>query len=472
MADKNDIALMSHLMRRAGFGATRDEIEALVAQGYEETVEQLLHPETQPELDQTLFFRYHPGAELANSNEHAQLNWMHRMLNTERPLQEKVALFWHHVFATGHEKVGSGLEMHAQAELFRAHGMGNFRELLVRMAKNPAMIYWLDNHENHKRAPNENWGRELLELFSMGVGNYTEKDVYECARAFTGWTITRKLGYIAWTGVGWKYLYRPEDHDHGEKMFLGHSGRFGGEDIIDIIVQQPACHTFIARHLYNFFVADEPEVPKWPSEPPRDPEAVRLLAETFSDSGCEIKPVLRTLFNSVFFKEALYQKIKSPMEVVIGTLKLTGDLAAPDPRWGTLYSYPQAMGQDLLNPPTVEGWHTGREWINSGALIDRVNFVAERVRDTSLPGVQAIMERVRSSVGGNGGHVEPEAVVDSCLAQMGPLTVDDQTYAELVGHLEARGPITLDTGIVDPEFSQRVTGVLALIAGTIEYQYG
>ena len=471
MADKHDIALMAHLMRRAGFGATRDELEALVDQGYEETVEQLLNPESQPKLDETLFFRHHPGAELGNGNEHAAMNWMHRMRNTRRPLEEKLALFWHHVFATGYDKVVDAKELLTQVELFRAHGIGNFRELLVGLAKNPAMIFWLDNQENHKRAPNENWGRELLELFSMGVGNYTEQDVYDCARAFTGWTITRKLGYMGWTGLGWQFTYRPEDHDDADKTFLGHSGRLAGEDVIDIIVQQPACHVFIARHLYNFFVADETQVPKWRNDPPRDPDAVRLLADTFADSGCEIRPVLRTLFNSDFFKEALYQKIKSPVEVVIGTLKLTGDLRGPDPRWGMLSAYPQGMGQDLLNPPTVEGWHTGREWINSGALIDRVNFVADSVGDTRLPGVQAIVERVRSTVGGNGGRIEPGAVVDGCLDQMGPLAVDGETYSELVSHLSAGGPITQRNGD-DPEFSQRVTGVLALIAGTVAYQSG
>ena len=318
MADRKDIALMAHLMRRAGFGATRDEIEALVDQGYEETVERLLDPDSQPELDETMLFRYHPGAELGNNNEHAVLRWMYRMRNTRRPLEEKVALFWHHVLATGYDKVVDGREMLTQVELFRAHGLGNFRALLVGLARNPAMIFWLDNQENHKRAPNENWGRELLELFSMGVGNYTEQDVYDCARAFTGWTITRKLGYMGWTGLGWQFAYRPEDHDDGDKTFLGHSGRLTGEDVIDIVIQQPACHMFIARHLYNFFVADEPQVPRWRNDPPGDPEAVRLLADTFAESGYQIKPVLRTLFNSDFFKEAQHRKIKSPVEVVVG----------------------------------------------------------------------------------------------------------------------------------------------------------
>ena len=468
MADGRDVALMAHLMRRAGFGASRDELEALAAQGYEETVEQLLHPELQPDLDEALFFRYHPMAEFIFSIPHGQLNWLFRMVNTTRPLQEKTALFWHQVFATGNDKVTNAFAMHNQIEVFRANGMGNYRDLLVRLAKDPAMIYWLDNQDNHKRTPNENWGRELLELFSLGVGHYTEKDVLECARAFTGWTFTGKVSGIQLGPVAWRFEYRPQDHDHGEKTFLGHTGNLNGEDIVDIIVQQPACSGFIARHLYNFFVADEPEVPKWPNEPPRDPKAIELLSSVFGDSGFEIGPVLRALFYSDFFKEAMYRKVKSPAEVVVGTLKLTGDMNRPDPRWGHIHSAPKDMGQDLLNPPSVEGWHTGKEWINSGALINRVNFVADRLRDTALPGVKAMVERI----GAEGGELTPEDLVDRTLRELGPLPVDDDTYEELVAHVAADGPIALGTDEKRREFSQRVGDLFALIAGTKEYQFG
>jgi uncharacterized protein (DUF1800 family) len=467
MATKGDIALMSHLMRRAGFGATRTEIEGLVEQGYEETVEQLLHPEEHPDIDEALFYRYHPMAEMVHGVIPAQVDWLYRMVNTERPLREKVALFWHQVFATGSDKVESGYEMHAQVQMFREHGMGNYRDLLVRLAQNPAMIYWLDNHENHKRAPNENWGRELLELFSMGVGNYSEKDVYECSRAFTGWTFTGKVA-IQLGPIPWRFEYRSEDHDFNEKTFLGHTGRFNGQDIIDIIVQQPACHRFISRHLYNFFVADEPPVPAWPTEEPQDPAAIDLLARTFVESGLEMRPVLRALFNSDFFKEAMYRKVKSPVEIVVGTLRLTGDLNGPDPRWGELPPEITYMGQDLQNPPSVEGWHTGEEWINSGALMNRVNFVAERIGNTGLPGVQEIIRRVAS----NGTALTAETLVNRCLDLMGPLDVEDQTRKELVDQAASEGPISWAS---DDEFlrlSSRVTDVLALIVATREYHFG
>ena len=220
------------------------------------------------------------------------------MVNTERPLEEKIGLFWHQVFATGDNKVESAYEIKEQIAMFREHGLGNYRDLLVRLAQNPTMLYWLDNQENHKRAPNENWGRELMELFSMGIGNYTEKDVFEASRAFTGWAFDTKIHWLLWGPHLWNYEFHPEDHDGAEKDYLGHTGKFDGFDVIDIIVRQPACHVFIARHLYNFFVADEPQVPAWPIEPPRNPEAIRTICESFVKNDYEIKPVLRTIFTS------------------------------------------------------------------------------------------------------------------------------------------------------------------------------
>ena len=297
MSKNEDIALMAHLMRRAGFGVTRDELEGLVEQGYEATVEELLHPEWQPEPDMYPLYRYFPVADSPWNIHHAQMEWLYRMRNGTRPLQEKMALFWHHVFATAISKVEEASPLAAQVEMFRRKGMGNFKELLIELAKDPAMVYWLDNQDNHKRAPNENWGRELLELFSMGVGNYTEKDVYECSRAFTGWSF-RPIGpSLPWGVFPWLFQYLAEDHDAGEKTFLGETGRFNGEDIIDIVVRHPACARFISRHLYNFFVADEPQVPDWPIEPPRDPDAIELLSSTLVESDYELVPVLRAIFS-------------------------------------------------------------------------------------------------------------------------------------------------------------------------------
>ena len=201
----HDIALMAHLMRRAGFGASRAELEARVAQGYEATVEELLHPESQPALDEDVLYRYFPNLEGPLAPVQAQTNWVYRMINTPRPLEEKMALFWHQLFATGNSKIDNPPELLQQIAMFRRHGLGSFRDLLVELAKNPAMIFWLDNNGNHRGAINENWGRELLELFSMGVGNYSEDDIKEASRAFTGWTIGPKLPRLPLGRFYWSF---------------------------------------------------------------------------------------------------------------------------------------------------------------------------------------------------------------------------------------------------------------------------
>ena len=468
MANKEDIALMAHLMRRAGFGTTRDDQERLAEQGYEETVEQLLNPGDAPGVAEYALYRYHPITEMPGGGSPGQANWVYHMVNTPHPLQEKMTLFWHQVFATGNSKVDDCIHLLEQIALFREHGMGNYKELLVQVARNPAMIFWLDNNENHKHAPNENWGRELLELFSLGVGNYTETDVLECSRAFTGWTIGAKMPRYPYGRFPWTFEYRPEDHDHTEKSFLGHTGPFNGEDIIEIVVSQPACPRFITRHLYNFFVADEAQVPAWDIEPPRDPEAIKTLSDVFVGSGYEIKPVLRTLFNSDFFKEALYQKVKSPVEVVVGTVRLTQDLQGPDPRLEPTALEPGYMGQEMLDPPSVEGWHTGKEWVNSGSLVKRVNFVADRISNIDFPGVQSIIRGVAS----DDTAMTADALVDRCLDLVGPLEVSELTHKSLTAYAEHEGPISLASEAEYASFSRRVGDMLALIAATREYQFG
>ena len=470
MATKQEIALMAHLLRRAGFGATRAEIERRADDGYDETVEWLLNPDEQPEVDEYLLYRYHPDSERPPKVNHASVNWLYRMVNSERPLEEKMGLFWHQVFATGDNKVESAYEILDQIGMFREHGLGNYRDLLVRLAQNPTMLYWLDNQENHKRAPNENWGRELMELFSLGIGNYTEKDVYEASRAFTGWAFDTKVHWLLWGPHLWNYEFHPENHDGTEKDYLGHSGKFDGFDVIDIIVRQPACHVFIARHLYNFFVEDEPQVPAWPIEPPRNPEAIRMICEAFVKNDYEIKPVLRTIFTSEFFKESLYRHVRNPAEVVAGTLRVTGALSEPHPDWEDVALEPMFMGQSLHDPPSVEGWHTGHEWINSGALVRRVNFMSDKFSDTSLPGVQDIIRRVAAS---NGTAMTAADLVDHCLDLMGPITVRDKTRQELVEYVTGEGGQVSWQSPEDFAHASRVTSkVLALISGTREYQFG
>ena len=418
-----DIALMAHLWRRAGFGAPYQELSTRAALGYEATVEELLHPEEQPELDLALPLRYFTEWKLMASTDDAQEYWAYRMINSQRPLQEKLSLFWHGIFCTGNSKCDHARQIQLQLDNFRHHGMGSFRNLLVLLASDPAMIFFLDNCVSHKDAINENWSRELLELFSMGVGmdghpNYTEDDVRVCARAFTGWTIANAIPRYPYGRFEAYFQYNPQDHDNGEKTFLGETGRWNGEDVIDIICRQPATARFISRHLYNFFVADDLQVPAWQDTPPRDPEAIKILEEEYFRSGYDIRSTLRVLFNSDFFKSARFAKVKSPTEVVVDTVRLVGDFTFPRPGFSPIVDGIRIMGQDLINPPTVEGWHTGREWIDSGALVERINFAAEQVGNIHQPGVHSIIRRLSSRPG----IVPAEELLDHCLEMLGGAT--------------------------------------------------
>ena len=467
MPSRDDIALMAHLMRRAGFGAPYAELETRAAKGYEATVEELLNPEAQPPVDEDILYRAFPALEGALAPVANQANWVYRMINTQRPLEEKMALFWHQLFATGNSKVDNPPELTQQIVMFRQHGLGSFPNLLVELAKNPAMVYWLDNNGNHNGAINENWGRELLELFSMGVGNYSEDDIKEASRAFTGWTIAPKIPRNPLGRFYWSFEYRPEDHDDEEKTFLGTSGRLNGEDIIDIVVRQPATAKFLARHLYNFFVADEPQVPSWNITPPGDPEAIETLIKAYEDSNYDIRSMMRVLFLSDFFKNARYARVKSPAELVIGTARLAGNYNAPRPGFQQLAFECNYQGQELLNPPSVESWHTGAEWIDGGALVRRVNFAANILGNTALPGVQAIVGGLQTR------NVQSaDEFVDGCLDMVGHLEVQESTRNELLAQAQEGGGLRWDTEEHARESEKQVGVMLALIAASRDYQLG
>ena len=440
----NEIQLMAHLMRRAGFGAPFEELEARVAKGYEATVEELLRAEEKPDWEEDVARRHMIGGHLGNAMPEIQGFWMQRMIATTRPLQEKMTLFWHTILCSGDSKLDHPETMDTHIDMVREKALGRYPDLLVALSRDPAMIIYLDNRYSHKDSINENYGRELLELFSMGVGNYTEDDVKMAARAFTGWTLAPAMNsFIPYQRHAFKFQYDPEDHDDGEKVFLGQRGRFNGDDIINIIARQPATARFIARHLYDFFVADEVQVPAWQTTPPRDPAAVNVLADAYLQSNYDIRSVLRVLFNSDFFKDesVWYARVKSPVEVVVGTMRLVGDHLTPAPGIESLVGAAGGMGQILLNPPSVEGWHGGKEWINSGALVNRVNFVANRVGDLSLPGVQRIVERL----GDITESISPSDFVDGCLELMGSIRVEEDTRLALIAHVERGGPLGRDT---------------------------
>jgi uncharacterized protein (DUF1800 family) len=398
--------------------------------------------------------------------ESSQAYWLYRLINTRRPLEEKMALFWHGLFATAYGKLNHAKAVVDQTHTFRRHGLGSFRTLLLELARDPAMILWLDNKDNHRNAPNENFGRELLELFSMGIGAYTESDVKACARAFTGWTINN-ADYMSvrasrdsiWPHgrLDWQFTYRPEDHDDSPKDFLGHTGRFNGEDIIDILVEQPATAWFIAGKLYQFFVSDTP-----------DEEAIQALAHEFARTQGDIRSVMRRLLLSDFFQDqkARLARVKSPADLVAGTARLAGSHQFPEWTIVNLAMDINFMGQEILNPPTVEGWHTGREWIDTGTLVERVNSAALELADTTLPGVQAIVQFIRN----RGAVLTPEDFVDACLEATGQYEVSNSTRQHLAGYARRLGDLRFDRPDLLPCAQQRIGEMLQLIVASREYQ--
>ncbi|HEV8638101.1 MAG TPA: DUF1800 domain-containing protein [Chloroflexota bacterium] len=463
---ENDLGLIAHLMRRAGFGATRAELAEYAARGYEAVVEELLHPERSPGIDEDILQRYWDG----ESINVAAGAWLYRMINSRRPLEEKIALFWHYVFATAWYKSEHVPSMVSQIAMFRRIGLTNLRTILLELSRDPAMIYWLDNNENRKGEPNENYGRELLELFSMGVGNYSETDIKMAARAFTGWTFRQPIPLYPYGFYPAEFVYRADDHDDGVKTFLGHTGRLGGEDIVDIIVQQPATARFVARHLYNFFVADEPQVPAWYEVPPQDPAAIQTLVRAYVDSGGDVRAMLRVLFNAEFFKAARSRKLKSPAELVVGTVKLVGTHRFPEAGLLELEAATIAMGQQIMNPPTVEGWHTGKEWIDGGTLNERVNFAVNQLADPEKPGLQEIVGRLSARAGASGGALSPEQFVDGCLELVGPLELGGETRRVLLDAAASDGALGFASDEERRQSAARVSRMLQLVVASREYQ--
>jgi uncharacterized protein (DUF1800 family) len=469
----DNIALIAHLLRRAGFGATRTEIEAYAAQGYDATVEALINPAKPQWMGDYMIRRFHHEQSGMMGPRANGENWLYRMITTSAPLLEKMCLFWHSIFATGYPKVIHGKVLWDQINMFRRHGMGRFNTLLVELSKDPAMIVWLDNQDNHKGAINENYGRELLELFSMGVGNYSEDDIKACARAFTGWTIGNTEYMVLrserdsdwpYGRIAWHFERRADDHDEEDKTFLGQTGPFDGKDIIDIICQQESTARFIARHMYHFFVADEPPVPSWPYTPPRHPEAIERLVQAYFDSDYDIPSMLRVLFHADFFKadNIRYEKVKSPAEFMAGILRLTGEFDRPRREILNRALQMTWMGQQLNNPPSVEGWHQGTAWIDTGTLVERINFASEQFGDVSRPGVKAMIDKVLAA---NGDAASGEHLVDACLEQMGAIAVSDKTRGILTQFASQGHDVS-----TEKQAREKVANLFRLTAASHEFQ--
>ncbi len=385
-----------HLLDRAGFGAPPAQVREFAALDRTEAVDRLLagarrEAATPPPAFVDAPFmplaefrqlsaeeRKAARRELVQQGMELRAWWIGEMVSTPSPLTERMTLFWHNHFATSQRKVKLGQLMYRQNVLLRREALGNFATLLHEIAKDPAMLVWLDNARSRREAPNENFAREVMELFTLGEGRYGERDVKEAARAFTGWSVDPRTG---------AYRYRPFFHDAGEKTVLGHAGRLTGDEVLDILLSEPEVGEFIATKLWREFVSPTP-----------DRAQVRRWAKVFRDAHYEVKPLLRAVFLSDAFwaQENRGALIKSPVDLVVGTFRTLG-MHPADLRPAAFAC--AALGQNLFSPPNVKGWPGGEAWIDSATLLGRKQFV-DRV-------ARALVEMPMPAAGeGDGAGVE------------------------------------------------------------------
>jgi uncharacterized protein (DUF1800 family) len=481
-------SLIEHLLRRAGFGASSSELATYSALSYSQAVDRLINYESIPDtVDANIGKTGYVGTTSRgqfspNTNaDDARQRWLFRMLHTERPLQEKMALFWHNYFATGISKVAGELKgenatrvMAAKAsedsvaqlgqiELLRANALGSFRDLLYLVAKDPAMLVWLDGDSNNKSKPQENFGRELMELFSRGVGYYTEDDVYAAAKVFTGWN----LNYTTdprdkWNpSTSFKFVYNGDRHDTGSKTFSfpiysdgsktiparsASSGMQDGIDLITALSTHPETARRIANRLYTFFVS-ETVTP--------DSAFIDDLATVYLQNGTVIKPVLQRLFSSSQFQDSrvFFTRYAWPAEFVVRSMKEAGWVGLSV---GSALTPMVNMGQQLLDPPDVSGWNVGEGWFSTSAMIARMNFAATLAANQKYNLASAAATAKSSAKG----------VVDYLLTRLTP-EVDSAVYAELVDY--ASSGITWSGS--DSQMQSKTPGLVHLILGSPDYQF-
>jgi hypothetical protein len=345
-----------HLYRRAAFGAGLAELREAVRHGLPKTLDLLQGGQPGAAArEQTLGAL---GEQVAKEDDATNLRgwWMYLILNGPHPLREKLTLFWHNHFATSIAKVQRTGLMFRQNQLLRRHALGKFRPFLLDVSRDPAMLIWLDSNSNIRGKANENYARELMELFSLGVGHYTEKDVREAARAFTGWHTD-----------GEQFEFNADFHDDGPKTLLGRTGTWDGGDVVRILLDRPEAARFVVRKLYRDFIGES-------ASPP--PRLLTPLADSFRKSDYDIAGLVRTMLHSrLFFSEHAYrQRIKSPMEFVVGTARALVKIDQAELPPTVLAAQVGAMGQPLFEPPTVKGWAGGRAWLNSATVLARNNF--------------------------------------------------------------------------------------------------
>jgi uncharacterized protein (DUF1800 family) len=439
---------VARLFARAGFGASVDEIDQAAAKGYAAAVDALLaFPPAATRPDEVTVLSLEAGAPATPSEAFAmapyQRWWLDRMSATRFPLEEKLTLYWHNHFATGFSKVRRPKLMVAQNRLLRDHAGGNFRALCNAITADGAMLIWLDGNTNQKIKPNENYGREFMELFTLGRDRYTQEDVTQAARAFTGYTTD---------GQG-KPLYHKELHDDGEKTILGQSGKWGPADVTDIVLDRhpdgPVAARYVARRLATFLYKPDPE-----------PEVVDAMAAAFQSSNYDIKAMVKALLLRPEFSDGPGLTIKSPAEYIAGTMRLLHLTASPmpanQPRRNGLDEIAGAssdMGQELFEPPDVSGWKGGAVWANTAATLARYNFSARIGKMVTDNAVRTVLDMA-------GG--EPRDTAPLWMHRLGLLTLLPSTEAALARYLDASQAAKTDPGV-------RTRGVLTLLLASPDF---
>ncbi|MEZ6241840.1 MAG: DUF1800 domain-containing protein [Phycisphaerales bacterium] len=478
-----------HLLLRAGFGGTPSQIQTLAGWGPEKAVDYLLNYESIPEdagredafdkdimrpptraeqeayraaqraQDENALAQFRLRRQQAQRQDRQQMGevqrwWLEKMIESPRPFQEKMVLFWHGHFATSYRTIENSYHMLKQNELFRAHAAGNFGELLFQIIRDPAMLAYLDNNDSSKREPNENLARELMELFSLGEGAYSERDIKEGARALTGYTFEDD-----------EFVFNEENHDSGSKRILGASGAMDGDDFCRAILGQRACPEFIASKLYRFFARYVPTNPRDQDQDTRT--IVRQLASTMIKAKYELRPVMRQLFLSEHFyhPSVVGEKIKSPTELVVGAVR---SLNTPVRDLAILNDALNLMGQSLFYPPSVKGWDGGRAWINTSTMFVRQNILAFLLTGKKPVGYDALADENK---------YDPTPLLDALEkgdpgASSDPGKVVDYMLRLTLGRAPQHAHDTL-TKFVDEHGGVRppvVTGALLLVTAMPEYQ--
>lgn len=402
--------MAAHLYRRAGFGATSEQLDEAVKLGPAGTIKQLMNPKTDSG-DTKEFKRFETEMELMTQTvmggeESHQLAawWLYRMVATPHQLLEKTTLFWHGHFATSADKVRDSDLMMRQNELLRKYALGKFEPLVQQMSRDAAMLYWLDSTTNRKARPNENYGRELMELFCLGEGNYTEKDIKEVARAFTGWELRRD-----------RFKFNQYQHDDGLKSFLGSTGKFNGDDAVRIVLEQPAAPRFIATKLVRYFVSEEPPIPARLIEP---------IAKQLRQNSFDVGPVVQRILSSNLFFDSVGAKVRSPVELAIGLLRALEGRGNVTQLAGAL----GRLGQGVFYPPSVKGWDGGRTWIDSSTLLGRANMVRSIVTANNVRFKAGSLAAIADQAKVN----QPDQLVDWLLELLVAVPLPDQSRTALI----------------------------------------